>query len=272
MGKDSNSQWRSEPPPSNAVERLLVRAATDPALHGRLLRALWEAEVHALIHYQPGQEDGVMALENGGPMPPFMKVQDDTGIFVPVFSSEKVAEYCIKKNKNKKGPSAIASMSGEVFFICMKQLKADVVLNPGMKHRLLLKPGAVEAMVSGELRHARPSHGEATSTYLIGVDCESLPANFRDGLRKFCDATPVPIAVYVFVVGDELTHEPDRNQWRIILRLRSEDNDFYNDFGLLAEKLLPKGVEMNLASVTGEDEQALAFLQNHKPLWPVMAT
>lgn len=270
MNDDPTPQWRPEPSPSNAVERLLEQGATDPSVHGRLLRALWKAEVHALIAYEPGQADGMMALENGSPMPPFMKVQDDTGIFVPVFTSEAVAEYCINKNSRNNGPSAIASMPGEVFFICMKQLQADVVLNPGMTHRMLLKKGAVEAMVSGELRHSRPSHGEGESNYLIGVECESLPENFREGLRRFCDTTPVPIAVYLFVQGDPETHAPDMGQWRLILRLRGEENDFYNDFGLLAEKLLPKGVELNIGVITGDDEQALEFLQHHTPLWPVL--
>jgi hypothetical protein len=271
MNDDITPQWRPEPPPGNAVEKLLVQGATDLSVHGRLLRALWKAEVCALIEYHPEVVEQTMELQNGSPMPPFLRVQDDTGIFVPVFSSEEVADYCIDKNAKDKGPKALAIMPGEAFFICMNQLKTDVVLNPGMTHRLLLKQEAVAAMVSGELRHARPHHGEARESYLIGVDCESLPADFRDGLRRFCDATPVPIAVYMFLEGDPQTHQPDMRQWRIMLRLRNEENDFYNDLGLLARKLLPKSVDLNIATVTGDDAQALDFLQKHTPLWPVLA-
>lgn len=103
------------------------------------------------------------------------------------------------------------------------------------------------------------------------MDYESLPAGFRDGLRRFCDATPVPIAVYMFVEGDAVTHQPDMSEWRLILRLRNEENDFFNDFGLLAVKLLPKGMKLNIATITDDDAQALDFLQKHTPLWPVLA-
>ena len=72
-----------------------------------------------------------------------------------------------------------------------------------------------------------------------------------------CDRTPVPIAVYLFVLVDPATGQPDLRQWRLILRLRSEDNDFYNDLSLLAGKLLPPGIEV-------------AFLSKNTPLWPVI--
>ncbi|MEZ5384140.1 MAG: SseB family protein [Prosthecobacter sp.] len=191
-------QWRPEPEPGNALERLLQKAATDPAMHGRMLRALWGAELHTLIEYHPELE-GEMQLSNGSPMPRFMLVKDDTGTFIPVFSSEAVAEYCIAKHDKSRGPKAVACMPGEAFFIMMAQLKHDVILNPGMTHRLLLKPEAIADLVSGEMRHSRPSHGNEESTTLHGVEEDSIPADFRDGIRRFCDRNPVPIAVYLFV-------------------------------------------------------------------------
>lgn len=271
MSGSFSPQWRPEPQPSNDLERLLQKAATDPAYHGQMMRALWQSELHALIEYHPELVGATMQLKNGDAMPRFVVVQDNTGIFIPVFSSEAVADYCIKQNANTKGPQAVAMLAGEVFFIMMKQLKRDVVLNPGMTHRLLLKPEAIAALVSGEMRHARPSHrGNKQSTMLFGVQPDSVPPAFRDGIRRFCDRTPVPIAVYLFLLGDDETRQPVNNQWRLILRLRTEDSDFYNDFGLVAESLLPKKVELNIGVVTGDDEHALAFLQQHRPLWPVI--
>jgi hypothetical protein len=75
--------------------------------------------------------------------------------------------------------------------------------------------------------------------------------------------------VYLFVLVDPATGQPDLRQWRLILRLRSEDNDFYNDLSLPAGKLLPPGIELACAVVT-DDEQALAFLSKNTPLWPVI--
>jgi hypothetical protein len=270
MDGEFSPQWRPEPEPGNALERLLQKAATDPAMHGRMMRALWDAELHTLIEYHPELAGATMELSNGSPMPRFVLVQDDTGIFIPVFSSEAVAEYCITKNAKGKGPQAVASMPGEAFFLMMAQLKHDVILNAGMTHRLLLKPEAIADLVSGAMRHSRPSHGKEEATTLHGVEAGSLPPDFRDGIRRFCDRTPVPIAVYLFVLVDPATGQPDLRRWRLILRLRSEDNDFYNDLILLAGKLTPPGIELACGVVT-DDEHALAFLSKNTPLWPVMA-
>ena len=269
MDGEFASQWRPEPEPCNALERLLKKAATDPSYHGQMMRALWQTELHALIDYHPELPGATMELKNGDAMPPFVCVKDNTGTFIPVFSSEAVADYCITKHSKDKGPKAIAAMPGEAFFIMMNQLQQDVVLNPGMTHRLLLKPDAIAELVSGELRHSRPSHGKEEATTLRGVEADSLPPAFRDGIRSFCDHTPVPIAVYFFVLVDSATGQPDLNQWRLILRLRSEDNDFYNDLSLLAGKLLPPGIELACGVVT-DNEHALDFLSKNTPLWPVI--
>lgn len=269
MDEEIVPQWRPEPEPCNALERLLQKAATDPAMHGRMMRALWDSELHTLIEYHPELAGATMQLSNGSPMPRFVLVQNGTDTFIPVFSSEAVAEYCITKKAKNKGPQAVASMPGEAFFIMMAQLKHDVILNDGMTHRLLLKPEAIADLVSGAMRHSRPSHGKEEATTLRGVELDSLPPDFRDGIRRFCDHTPVPIAVYLFVLVDPSTGQADLNQWRLILRLRSEDNDFYNDLSLLAGKLLPPGVELACGVVT-DDKHALDFLSRNTPLWPVI--
>lgn len=269
MDGEFSPQWRPEPEPSNALERLLAKAVDDPGMHGRMMRALWDAELHALIEYHPETVGETMELQNGDAMPPFLMVKDDTGIFIPVFSSEAVAKYCIAKNARGKGPQAVASLPGAAFFQIAQQLGKDVVLNAGMTHRLLLKAEAISALVNGEMRHSRPGHGPKQSTTLFPVQETSIPVEFKEGIRHFCDRNRVPIAVYLFLTNDPATGQPDPKQWRLILRLRSEDNDFYNDLSLVAGKLLPPGIELCCGVVT-DDEHALDFLQKNQPLWPVM--
>lgn len=269
MDENWNTQWRPEPEPCNALERLLAKSVDDPGMHGRMMRALWDAELHTLIEYHPETIGVPMELQNGDAMPPFLLVKDETGVFIPVFSSQAVAEYCITKKAKSQGPQAVASLPGEAFFQIAQQLGHDVVLNSGMTHRLLLKAEAIRALVSGEMRHSRPGRGPAQSTTLFPVQEDSIPADFKDGIRQFCDRTPVPIAVYLFLTSDPATGQPDPQQWRLILRLRSENNDFYNDLGLFAGKLLPPGVELACGVVTS-DPDALDFLQKNQPLWPVI--
>jgi hypothetical protein len=261
-------QWRPEPEPSNALERLLQKAE-DPAVHGRMMRALWATELHTLIAYHP-EMVGEMELQNGSPMPQFIQIHDATGVFIPVFSSEAVAEYSLAKNGGKMGPQALASMAGEGFFRIIQQLGCNVVLNPGMTHRLLLEPEAIAALIDGEFRHTRPAHDSPEMTTLHGVEPDSLPGVLRDGIRRFCDRGRVAIAVYPLVACDPETGKPNLKDLRLILRLRSEDNDFYNDFRLLVAKLSPPNFPILTGVMFDSDEQGLAWLNQQKPLWPVL--
>ncbi|HCN79035.1 MAG TPA: hypothetical protein DIT13_17860 [Verrucomicrobiales bacterium] len=73
------------------------------------------------------------------------------------------------------------------------------------------------------MRHSRPGNGEEISGQgcrLASVVPASLPEAFREGVRRFCERTPVPIAVHLFVTIDPATGQPDTRQWRLISRLR----------------------------------------------------
>jgi hypothetical protein len=260
-------QWRPEPEPSNALERLLIKAE-DPAVHGRMMRALWDTELHTLIAYHPELE-GMMELQNGSPMPQFIQIDDGSGPFIPVFSSEAVAEYSIAKNAKKMGKQSLASMPGEALFQILNQLKCDVVVNPGMKYRLKLQPEAIASLVSGEFRHTRPTHDDPKKTKLRPIEHHTLPANLRDSIRRFCDRGRVPIAVYAFVACDE-EGQPDLHDLRVILRLRSEDNDFYNDFRLMVAKLSTPNLRLSTGVAIDTDEKGLTWISQQKPLWPVL--
>ena len=268
MDEPFNPQWRPEPEPQNALERLLPRAAQDPALHGQLMRTLWEAEISTLMPYHP-EMMGTHEVQNGDSMQ-LMIFQDDEGSFVPAFSSESVAEYCLQKQVPDRGPIGVATMPGELFFRVAAGTGQRVLINSGMAATLVLRPEALAALVQGELRHSRPSTGPGETMQLFSVDETSLPPALRDGIRAFCDARRVPIAVYLFLPADPATGKPHLRELRAVLRLRSLDNDFYNDFTLMAGKLVPPGLELSCAVVTPDNTAALEFLQRCRPLWPVL--
>ena len=261
-------QWRPEPEPSNALEHLLQKAQ-DPAVHGRMMRALWDTELHTLIAYHPELE-GMMELQNGSPMPQFVQIDDGSGPFLPIFSSEDVAEYVVAKNGAKMGPQTLASTPGESLFQIIKQLECDVVLNPGMTHSLRLQPEAIASLIDGEFRHSRPTHDHTEKTTLRPIEYHTLPATLSESIRRFCDRGRVPIAVYAFVACDPETGQPNMHDLRIILRLRSEDNDFYNDFRLMVAKLSTPNLRLSTGVTIDTDEKGLTWLSQQKPLWPVL--
>lgn len=268
MDGEFTPQWRPEPEPGNALERLLIKASHDPACHGALMRKLWESEITTLIPYHP-EMMGSHELAPGQELQ-LMVVAYKSGPFIPAYTSEIAAEYCLNIKKADDKPLGVLSIIGEAFFQMVMGLGQRVIINDGMQHGLELQPEALEKLVRGDFRHHRPSTGQGESYTLYAVNEDSIPGEMKDAVRRFCDQNPIPIAVYFFLSADPATGEPSRNDVRIIMRLRSADNHFYNDFSLMVGRLASAGVTLSTAVVTQDDTEALDFLQRCKPLWPVL--
>lgn len=257
-----------EPPPQNEFERLLVRKQDDPTVYGQALRALMKLELHTLAEAHPefaGEHELTAEC-----VPQFLTFSgDDGGPFVAVFTSEAVVDWILPQIPLKGKQVGVVTMEAKALMSLLNNGKNKVRVNFGCQVSMTLKPEAISDLVSGQLTHLRPRSGAEEPTTLYGVEPDSLPPTLVATVRKFCDERRVPIAVYAFVPAKEGSKEPDMTELRIVLWLRSLDNDFYNDFGLMLGRLLPKGMTSATAVMTEKDKEGMAFLQRNKPLWPV---
>lgn len=266
MSDAASSSWQPEPEPQNALERLMPKAAVDHSLDGKMWRLLWESEVHTFIPDHPEMR-GEHELTNGDSLP-ICRYEDAEGPFVAVFTSEAAAEHGARLAPVPK--PAIASLPAEAFFHLIHDGETTVRVNPGMRANIIMGPEAVAGLVAGEFTHRRPSLEPGEKTRVFPVPAAELPVELREGIRAFCEKRRVPLAVYVFHPADPATGGRDRRELHFVLWLRDADNDFYNDFGLLAAKLVPKPVNCRTAVVTTDGAGNLDYLQQCTPLWPVV--
>jgi hypothetical protein len=274
MEEDFLPAWRpepEEPTPQNAVEKLMRRASHDPGVHGELMRQLWKSELTAVMPYHP-EMLGTHELHAGQSFS-FQMYTDQRGEFIPAFTSEAVADYCLQKLA-PEGTHAVGvvTLPGEVFFSMLRGKNLRVVINGGMSDVLDMGPTAVESLVNGEFRHKQPATGVAQRVKLATVPLSTVPESFLDGVRHFCDKRRSAIGVYLFYAFEPGQESPSLNDWRLILWLRHPDTDFYNDLSLVLGKLCPENVEVSLALITPENEDAMNFLQRCQPLWPMLET
>jgi hypothetical protein len=255
-----------EPLPQNEFERLLVKMKSDPTVHGAALRALMKLELHALAAGHP-ELVGEHELTAQSVPQFFNFTVDDKGPFVAVFSSEAVVDWILPQIPLKV-PAGVVTMEAQALFSLLNDGRRTVRVNFGCGLSLTLKPEAIRDLVSGELTHSRPNPG-GEKTQLFPVELDSLPPKLLATVRKFCDQRRVPIAVYALVPAKPEANEPDLTQLRFVLWLRSLDNDFFNDFGLMVGRLMPEGIGSAVGVVTEGDEAGMAFLQRCTPLWPV---
>jgi len=255
-----------EPPPQNDFERLLAKMQNDPTVHGRALRALMALDLHALAAGHP-EMVGEHELTKHSVPQFFNFTVDAEGPFVAVFSSEAVLDWILPQIP-MKGEVGVVTMEAQALLSLLNDGKHTARVNFGMPISLKLLPEAIRELVSGELTHRRPEPG-GEKTQLFPVDVESLPAELLAAVRKFCDQRNVPLAVYAFLPAKADANEPDPRELRFVLWLRSVDNDFFNDFGLMVGRLMPAGLESAVGVVMPDDEAGMAFLQRCKPIWPV---
>ena len=166
----------------------------------------------------------------------------------------------------------ICELPGDVLFGFLNNGRAEVRVMASGGGTIRMKPQAVAALVEGEFTHNRPQASDEgkQEVTLYPVPDEKVPSKLRQAIRVFCAQRRVPIGVYVFHQADPVTGAVPGNDLRVILWLRDANNDFYNDFCLMAQKLTPMHLEFYCAVVTSEETDSVAFLQTQKPLWPIL--
>lgn len=270
MPKEPHEDWRPEPEPQSALDRLIKNAANDPSVQGEMFRKLMAATLH--IYVPPHPELVGEFTRNTADGFTWCTYQDEEGPFVAVFTSLVCAKYEMRSLKDDGQPKPmICEMPADVLFGFLNDGLTTVRVMAAGGGTIKLQPPAVAALVEGKLTHNRVSESPEgrTAVTLCPVPDEKVPMKLRQGIRVFCARNRVPIGVYVFYKVDENTGEVSTDDLRVVLWLRSADNDFYNDFCLMAQKLTPPHKEFYCGVVLSDDTQALEFLQKQKPLWPI---
>ena len=128
------------------------------------------------------------------------------------------------------------------------------------------------SLVAGELTghkvQEQPS-GLAQSVTLKPVPEERVPQKVKQAMRVFCVQRKSAVALYVFHQADEATGTFPEDDLRVVLWMRSPDHAFYMDFCMMAERAMPPHLEFYGTAITAEDVDMVAFLQQHRPLWPI---
>ncbi len=271
MSHEPTEAWRPEPEPQNELERLIKRAAETPALQGQLFRLLKKSPLFIYVPYHPEMVGEFTRTTDQGFT--WCTYGDADGPFAAVFTSQACASY--EMHNIKKGGGAkplICEMPGDVLLQMLNTGHTTVRIMAAGGGTIRLAPKAVAALVAGEFTGERmpEKSGEKEAVTLVPVPEEKVPLKFKQAIRVFCAQRRVPIGVYVFHQADEATGQVPGGDLRVILWLRQADPVFYNDFCLMAQRLTPRHLEFYCAVITSEDSDTVAFLQKHKPLWPLM--
>lgn len=102
-----------------------------------------------------------------------------------------------------------------------------------------------------------------------------MPSKFRQAIRLFCVQRPLSPGglrqrVYAFNPVDAQTGAVHEGESRLVVWLRGEKGDVYNDFRIMVDKLKPPYLRVACGAATSEEAATMEFLQGRTPLWPVV--
>lgn len=254
-----------EPTPPNALERLMIKGGHDPSRHGEMFRMMLKSELFLLVP-RKDLTDGSYPV--GGAFE-WSNFGDQEGTFVPVFTSEAVAETMVKNLPSSKD-CAIAGLDARTLFQILSGSEWPIRIYASPQVRVILDPSGIPHLLNGDLTEARPSSGDPQTLTFYPILSEDLPPRLLEGVRHFCSKRRVPLGVYAFHVEDPESGEVLENNLHLILWLRGTDNHFYNDFILMSRKLTPEGVNLFVGVVTPDQTEQVEFLSARPPVWPVL--
>ena len=266
MQEDSRNWEDSGFYPENKLERALLKASRDPQHHPAMWRALWREDIHFLMPYHPEME-GVAQIREGDELP-LLAWADKRGQYVPIFTS---ATRVPTPGEAGAPAFCLGTMPGEVLFRFLAPLSVRVILNANHAPNLVMQPEVVQAFARGEMTGGvLPTTGESKpeQSTLHAVPAEAYPDLTR-AVRAHCETRPLLAGLYLFhpVLDDGSVDESDL---RIVLWAKHKDDAFFSDLGIVARAANPPVQKLSIGVVDHQNPAGIAFLQQCKPVWPVL--
>ena len=248
------------------LERVMLLAAKDVALHGPFFRLLMEARVWIFV--PPHPELVSHARDQTDPIT-WQEYGDAQGKFAPVFTSAPAAEQ--RAEQLPPPVPMMMELPARVLFAHLHSAGSTALLCASHGATFRLPPEVLGSLFRGEWTEAQPDRTPGEKVRLRAVPPEEVPAELREAIREFCTQRQGAIQVNVFHPIDPEKETYNPHDLRVFVRLRDQSGHFYNDFRLLAARVTPKPYEVSIGVANGDDEEGMAFIQRCPPVWPVIA-
>jgi len=195
--------------PTNILEELLMRAASEPQVRPAFYQALLQEEVIVITAPKGGVPAGEVTVEAGSEIQ--LQVLHDGKI--PVFSSKDR----IFDGENVPEPLSYLRLRGFDLFNMVQG--ADCALNPFSVVGKLLPAAEIVDLLSGRLFQEAGGAPEG-SQMLIGPPAEE-PTALTEALRGFCEERAFVEKAYLAELRLENSQEPPR----LLLAFLTDEND-----------------------------------------------
>jgi len=231
--------------PVNALETLLMRAATVPAVRADFYRELCVATLFVLTPDVPERE-GTRTLEKAEQVGIVNWSTADGKPYVPVFSSEEKMQEVVARGAVAYGT---LGFPGKTLMEMLIQGSVPAILNPGLAYGKELVPDEMRRLATGGMfEPVKHEVVKAERQILIGQPKE-YPNELVRALKALFEKRSVVEAAYRAHFFDPSTGDPPH--LLVALKLAREDRALMADAGIVATEAGEKGKLVDFMVLSG---------------------
>lgn len=233
--------------PVNDLERLLIRAVTEPAARPDFYRALLENPLYFVRIGEPPPTTQQITLQPGETLK-VNTITHEGREHTPIFSSKERVEH-VARDK----PVGYLAMMGRDLFTMMRG--SELILNPGSEYGKVLTAAEVESMLNGSIFSGFTNPDVGGRQILLGQP-SNYPHQLIDALKeKFAKLSEVNAAYLAHAQVAGVDQQPNT---LIGIEMKGDWNQLLEQLGPILEANTRQGEVVSLARINPKHPDTIA--------------
>lgn len=188
--------------PTNELEEVLVRAASQPSARPEFYQKLLDSQLWLLTPEVP-LASGETVIKTGTQIQ-FVNWQGANGVFLAIFSSEQQLKKAISQTRTIYG---VLALKGSDLFPILAQHPMDVVLNPGALYGKNFVPDEIRRLGDGSIVKSESRVVQKPTKILLGQPAV-YPHAFVKALQELFSQESAVEAAYLAQMHDPSSGDP----------------------------------------------------------------
>lgn len=240
----------------NDFDRIVYTAVRHRSAMPDLYRALIDNDLLALTPRDLQTEMiGGFVLENGAPFPFVQLTEKDGRVVVPIFTSDKRVDECLKRAKVPPKAYSIAEAPGRVMMEVLGAMNLHAVLNKDSKKTgtITLPPNLMRDLASGKVLDPTAIDAVRETVRLRKIDPADFPTDFVQALFEVLRKHRNFRAAWIFNLVTEKVLPEGGKFYAAHVLMEPRDEAIFHEFNMVVQAARNRRDDVRLGLVDEDD-------------------
>ena len=218
----------------NDLDRAIVAIKRSNSNLPDFYRQLTEGELWFLVPYHPEVEGECMELNPGSPVP-FVMLEDDKGVVVPLFSSEMRVEEALKNANIPPRTHSAGAMPAMALLDILGKADVRAVLNKSCSTgQVIIPPNLMRDLADGSAFRPQPQ-GEQRQRNINIVNPADYPTHLIQAAFELMRRHQNFRAGWVFTLVESQSGDAQSKRWQIVVIMNPRDEKILHDLNMTVQ-------------------------------------